>query len=227
MVIATLAGSLGIPSKDLWYASRGSGLVLLVLLSLAVVLGVVVRSGWTPPTTLRFVVEGIHRNVALICAGLLVVHVVTGELDPYVTLGWAAAIVPFTSPYRTLWIGLGALSLDILLAVIVTSLFRRHLGIRLWRAVHYITYLAWPMAFVHSLESGTDQHIRWVAVTMWACFAVVAITVMVRLVAQRPGGRWTRRAVDEPGTVPATVPLTQRPRSAAGRRELERTVRRP
>ncbi|MCU1495706.1 MAG: ferric reductase, partial [Acidimicrobiaceae bacterium] len=206
-MLASLASSLGISTRDLWYVSRASGLMLLVLLSAAVVLGVVVRSGWTPRSTLRFVVEGLHRNIALLCVGLLVVHVVTAELDPYVTLGWAAAIVPFTSPYRSLWIGLGALSLDLFLAVVVTSLFRRFIGVRLWRAVHYISYGAWPVAFVHSLKSGTDTTITWVDVTMWACAGVVVLAVAARLAGEKPGGRWSRRAVAKPGPAPATVPL--------------------
>jgi sulfoxide reductase heme-binding subunit YedZ len=210
MVMASLASRLGIPTTDLWYASRGSGLVLLVVLSLSVTLGIVVRSAWTTRRGQRFVVENLHRNLALVAVMLLVVHLVTAELDPYVTIGWVAAVVPFTSPYRAVWIGLGALSLDILVAVVATSLVRRHLGINLWRVVHFLTYVAWPTAFVHSLESGNDTRITWVTATMWICAGLVALAIAVRLASERTGGRWTRRAVEEPSPTPPTVVIPRR-----------------
>jgi sulfoxide reductase heme-binding subunit YedZ len=226
-VIASAGTKLGIPTTDLWYASRGSGLSLLVLLSAAVVLGIVVRSGWAPRSTMRFVIEAFHRNVALICVGMLVIHVVTAELDPYVTIGWAAAVIPFTSPYRSIWIGLGALSLDLVFAVVLTSLFRRFMGLRLWRAVHYVTYAAWPAAFVHSLESGTDTRITWVTATMWACALAVAIAVAARLAGEKPAGRWARRAVAKPGPAPVTVRIPSREdRSSAPAEPSRPAVRR-
>jgi len=217
-VSASLAARLGITNEDLWYASRGSGVVLLVLLSLAVVLGVAVRSGWAPGSTLRFVVEGLHRNVALVGVALLVVHVVTAELDPFVTIGWVAAVVPFASPYRGPWIGLGAVSLDLALAITATSLVRRFLGYRTWRAVHILAYAAWPAAFVHSLRAGNDTRVTWVAATMWACAAGVAVAVAARLAGEKPAGRWSRRAVDNPTPAPATVPLPAATHKVGGRR---------
>jgi len=209
-MMAVITSRFGFSTQDLWYASRGTGLVLLVLLSISVSVGILVRSGVTPGRTLRFVVEGVHRNIALICVVLLVIHVVTAELDPYVTIGWFAAIVPFISPYRTLWIGLGAVALDVFAAVIITSLLRRYLSKGVWRAVHLLTYASWPVAFAHSLESGTDTRIAWVLAVMWSCTALVVGSTAYRLLASRPGGRWSRRAVEEPTAAPATVAIPQR-----------------
>ncbi len=215
---ASLAGRLGLSNQDLWYASRGSGVVLIALLTLALVLGVAVRAGWAPGSTLRFVVEGLHRNVALLGLTVLVLHVATAELDPFVTLGWSAAFVPMASPYRSLWIGLGAVSLDLALAVAATSLVRRHLSYRSWRAVHLLAYAAWPAAFVHSLESGDDTRIGWVSGTLWACAAAVAIATVVRLAGEKPAGRWSRRAVAVPSPAPATVSMPDARRTGRERR---------
>src|SRR6266700_3596919 len=141
-------------SQGLWFLSRGSGLVLLVLFSIVVVLGVATRTGSAPPRWPRFAVAELHRTLSLFAVALLVLHVVTAMLDPFVTIGWAAALLPF---------GLGTLAVDLAGAVLLTSLARRRLGRRAWRAVHWLAYVAWPAAFLHSLTAGNDLGIWWVA----------------------------------------------------------------
>ena len=173
-------------SQDLWYVSRGSGLVLLVVLNLVVGLGVAVRAGWAPASAPRFVVEGLHRNASLLAVALLAIHVLSAVTDPYVTIGWAGALVPFTSHYRSLWIACGALSLDLLGAVVVTSLLRRHLGRRAWRGVHLLAYLSWPLAFVHSLKAGNDVSIAWVRIAVVVPSALAALAVLVSFAARQP-----------------------------------------
>jgi sulfoxide reductase heme-binding subunit YedZ len=185
-------------TQVLWYVSRGTGLVLLVLLTAVVVLGVAVRSGWGGERMRRFVVEGVHRNLALVSVVLLVVHVVTAVADPFVHIGWLATIVPFTSAYRTLWIGFGTVSVDLLLLVIVTSLFRRHMHQRGWRIVHWLAYLAWPLAFVHSLYAGDDTRLDAVAAIDWFCLATVLAVLGARLVA----GARRKNPVDTTSTGP-------------------------
>ena len=105
----------------------------------------------------------------------------TAILDPYVKIGWAATVLPLASPYRTLAIGLGALAVDLGGAVLVTSLVRRRLGYRAWRAVHWLAYLAWPAAFVHAVTAGNDLRIWWVALVVWGCAAAVATAMIARL----------------------------------------------
>ena len=175
-VAAAAAGSQG-----LWLVSRASGLALLVLFSVVMVLGVAARLGSAPRRWPRFVFPELHRTLALFSVAFLVLHVVTAILDPFVSIGWAATAVPFASGYRTLAIGLGTLAVDLGGAVLVTSLARRHLGYRSWRAVHWLAYLAWPVAFVHSLTAGNDLGIWWVALVEWGSAAAVATAALARL----------------------------------------------
>jgi sulfoxide reductase heme-binding subunit YedZ len=174
-------------SSGLWFLSRGSGLVLLVLFSAVVVLGVATRTGAAPRHWPRFATAELHRTLSLFAVALLVLHVVTAILDPFVTIGWAATVLPFASPYRTLAIGLGALAVDLGGAVLVTSLARRRLGLRAWRAVHWLAYLAWPAALLHSLTAGNDLGIWWVALTELASAGAVATAVLARLFSQVRG----------------------------------------
>ena len=127
----------------------------------------------------------LHRTLALFCVAFLGLHVSTAILDPYVRIGWAATVLPFASPYRTLAIGLGALAVDLGGAVLVTSLVRRRLGYRAWRAVHWLAYLAWPAAFWHAVTAGNDLRIWWVALVVWGCAAAVGTAAMARLLSWR------------------------------------------
>jgi len=167
----------------LWFISRGSGLVLLALFTAVMVLGTATRLGLAPPRWPRFVAAELHRSLALFAVALLGLHIVTAIADPYVSIGWAATVIPFLSPYRTAAIGLGTLAVDLGGAVLLTSLVRHKLGLRAWRAVHWLAYLAWPAAFGHALSAGSDLRIGWVAAVIWGSAAATAAAVAVRLAA--------------------------------------------
>ena len=184
-------------SQDLWYISRASGLVLLVLFTVVVVLGITARMGSAPARWPRFVFVELHRTLALFAVAFLALHVVTAILDPFVSIGWPATVLPFLSGYRTAQIGLGTLAVDLAAAVVITSLLRVRLGFRAWRAVHWLAYLAWPAAFVHSLTAGNDMSIWWVALIEWGCAAAVAAALVARVV-------FVARGSMVPGTPTAT-----------------------
>ena len=183
-----MIASVATGSPWLWYLSRGSGLVLLVLFTVVVVLGVATRTGSTPKRWHRFTVAELHRSLSLFAVALLVLHVVTAIADPYVSIGWLASVVPFVSHYRTVALGLGTLSVDLGAAVLVTSLLRHRLGFKAWRAVHWLAYLAWPVAFIHSLRAGNDLGIGWVSLIEWGSAAAVVTAVIARVLSSlRPG----------------------------------------
>jgi sulfoxide reductase heme-binding subunit YedZ len=175
-------------SPDLWFVSRASGLVLLVLFSIVVVLGVATRTGSAPHRWPRFAVAELHRTLSLFAVALLVLHVATAILDPFVAIGWAATLLPFASPYRTLAIGFGTLAVDLAGAVLVTSLLRQRLGQRAWRAVHWLAYLAWPAALLHSLTAGNDLGVWWVALTEVGSAAAVGAAALARIFGRARGG---------------------------------------
>ena len=126
--------------------TRATGLVSLILLSATVVLGTVASVGWTSDRWPRFLSQSVHRNLSLFCIVLIGVHVVTTVADGYVPIGLADAVIPFRSPYRPIWVGLGAVAFDMLLAVGITSALRRRIGVAAWRGVHWLAYACWPIA---------------------------------------------------------------------------------
>lgn len=179
-----IAGTLG-PSAY-WYLTRGTGAVALVLLTASVVIGIagsrrVTAAGWP-----RFAVDVVHRDISLLAIALLVVHIVTSVLDGFAPISPAAGVIPFISNYRPLWLGLGALSFDLLLAVAVTSLVRRRLGYAWWRGVHWLAYLSWPIAVLHGLGTGTDTKVGWMLALTAACAAAVLVAICWRAGGARP-----------------------------------------
>ena len=167
--------------KALWYLTRGTGAVTLLLLTAAVVLGVLTSVRWTSPTWPRFVIEWLHRNVSLVVVAFLAVHVASAVIDGFVPLRWIDAVVPFSAGYRPLWIGFGAVALDLLLALVVTSLLRVRLGYRSWRVVHWSAYACWPVALVHSLGAGSDAWRGWMLVVDGLVVLLVAASICWRV----------------------------------------------
>ena len=165
----------------LWYTTRGAGAVTLILLSSVVVLGIVSTLRVQSPSWPRFLTIGLHRNLALMTLVFLALHIVTAVVDPYTNLGWAAALIPFSSSYRTLWLGLGVIAFELLAAIIVTSLVRGLIGHRTWRAIHWLTYAAWPIGVLHGIGTGTDTLSVWMLAITAGCLAAVGVAVFLRL----------------------------------------------
>ncbi len=172
-------------SRALWYLTRSTGVVAFVLLTATVVIGVVASVGWTTQRWPRFLSQDVHRNLSLLCVGFVGLHVVTTVSDGYVPIGFVDAFIPFRTPYRPVWVGLGALTLDLLVAVLVTSALRHRIGFASWRFVHWLAYLCWPIALTHALGSGTDTSLAVVLAIDVVCTGAVVAVVAWRLVTGR------------------------------------------
>jgi methionine sulfoxide reductase heme-binding subunit len=165
----------------LWYATRGAGAVALLLLTGTTALGVLTSLRVAPRSWPRFLVGGMHRNLSLLALCFLAVHIVTAVVDPFTHLGWAAALVPFSSSYRTFWLGLGVIATDLLAAVVLSSLLRRLIGFGAWRTIHWMAYLCWPVAMIHGLGTGTDSGSGWLRAIDLACACIVLAALAARL----------------------------------------------
>jgi methionine sulfoxide reductase heme-binding subunit len=211
-------------STALWYASRATGVVALLLMTAVVLLGLLVTRQGRLPGLPRFAVTGLHRNLSLVAVVFIGLHVLTAVADGYVTIPLTAAIVPLASPYEPVWVGLGAVSLDITVAVIVTSLLRRHLSRRVWRAVHLLAYLSWPVAWLHSITASRDMLHGWMLVIGIGCALLVAVGVVWRLAAAARDVPRAQRVGLLMSAVHDRTAQRRKPESLAGQRE--RTTRR-
>lgn len=186
-----------------WYLSRATGVVALVLMTAVLVLGLlVVRNGKLTGLP-RFAVTGLHRNLSLVAVAFVALHVVTAIADSYVSIPVTAVIVPLTSGYERLALSLGAVSLDLTLAVIITSLIRARLNAGTWRAVHLLAYASWPVAWLHSYTAATDLHSGWLFALAVAALLAVAAAVAWRVIA-------AARDVPRAGRVPLIMSAVHR-----------------
>jgi hypothetical protein len=177
-------------STPLWYATRATGLVALVLLTAGMCAGLLTSvrfevTGWP-----RFVTLALHRNLSLVALAFTVLHVLTTVLDSFVSIPLVDAFIPFVGSYRPFWLGLGAVSFDLILALVITSLLRARMSLRSWRLVHWSAYACWPVAVLHGLGTGTDTPVSWVLALTVLCVLPVVVLTLWRLALswrQRPG----------------------------------------
>jgi sulfoxide reductase heme-binding subunit YedZ len=162
-----------------WYLMRATGVVSLLLLTLAFALGIATSNRWRPTGSRLYVTTTLHRNAALLAVAFLAVHVVTAVIDVDAGVGLVSMILPVGPG----WLAVGTLGLDLLAALVLTSLVRRHLGYRLWRAIHWAAYGAWPLAFAHGLGMGSDDGTWWLDAVAIACIATMAAVVTWRVLA--------------------------------------------
>ena len=175
--------------------SAATGVLSMVLLTAVLVLGIMLDRRVALPGQARFAGLSLHRYLSLLALAFLAVHILTAILAPYARIPLAAIVVPGLT--RT-WIGLGTVATDLTVALIVTSLLRRHLSFRTWRAVHWLAYACWPAAFAHSVLTGgglRSGRLLWLALAcVLAAVAAVAWRVISRLrsgaaAPARPTGR--------------------------------------
>lgn len=190
--------------KELWYLTRGTGVVALLLLTAGLVLGVAGSTRWRRERWPRFLVAGLHRNLTLLAILFVAVHVVTTVVDRFAPIGFLDAVVPFRSPYRPVWLGLGTVAFDLLLALVATSLLRARIGVAAWRWVHWLAYASWPVALLHTLGTGSDARAGWLQLLSAVCAGAVALAVLWRAWTARSGAPIVRLGA---GLAALAVPL--------------------
>jgi methionine sulfoxide reductase heme-binding subunit len=158
----------------------------MILLSGVVVLGVLSSLRFQSAGWPRFLTTGLHRNLALMTLVFLALHIVTAVVDPFTHLGWLTAVLPFSSYYRTLWLGLGTIAFELFAAIVVTSLLRGVIGPAAWRAIHWLAYASWPIAVIHGFGTGTDAWSIWFLALSVFCIGAVAVAVAYRLLQPHP-----------------------------------------
>jgi len=197
-------------TTTLWYTIRATGVVALVLLTVTTVLGLLSSSRVRTRRWPAFAQVDLHRWASLIALVFLGLHVVTAVVDTYVQVGLLAAVVPFVSPFKPFWTGLGTIALDVFLAVAVSSALRQRIPARTWRGIHWLAYACWPLALAHALGSGTDAAQSWMDAVAAVCSAAVCCALVFHIAAHRSDQREQVRVGAVTRAVPATTRLLER-----------------
>lgn len=192
-------------SQEAWFLTRGTGVVSLLLLTTVTVLGVLNAVRWSPSGQPRFVLQRVHRNVSLVAVVFILVHIATAVIDSFAPIRWLDALIPFVSKYRPIWLGLGAVAFDLIIAVVVTSLLRTRVGYRAWRIVHWMAYALWPVAVLHAMGTGSDAKQLWMLALVVLAVGAVLAALAWRVFADEWSGRALGRIAMGVGA--ATMPF--------------------
>ena len=169
----------------IWIIARSTGTAALVALVLSVLSGMALRSGALTWLSHNRGVRAVHDLTSVLWLPLAIAHVIALILDPYAKIGVADLVVPFLVSYGSLAIGLGTISLQLIVVVLVSTLLRDQLTHQGWLAIHRLSYLAFVAAFAHGLLAGTDLAQPVLTALAWVVAAVVVIVGFRRLTASR------------------------------------------
>jgi sulfoxide reductase heme-binding subunit YedZ len=203
-----------------WLASRASGLVALVLVTISVGLGLMMAGKVMRRPGLSRKLLAIHEHTALAGIIAIAVHGITLLGDPWLNPGVAGVTVPFTMGFRPLWTGLGVIG-GYLAAILGLSFYaRKRIGARLWRKAHRATIAVYLLGLVHAFGAGTDASAVWFRAWVLATAPVIGGLFVYRVFAGAVKRARSRARVDEgardqrpalPTAHPRGVPISRSP----------------
>ena len=176
-----------------WYTARAAGVVAYVLVSFVVVLGTTMAGKERLRRWPQFALEEVHRFAGLLVGAFIAIHIVTIAIDAWLPFSVASLAIPLLARYRAVWVALGVVAAELLLALAVTNHYRRRLPYRVWRRAHYLNFVVWTAATLHGIGSGTDRSSPWLLAVYALAVAGVVVGTGTRLLRGRP--RPVRRAL--------------------------------
>lgn len=192
----------------LWYATRATGIVAILLFTAVVTLGTLVANRVGGTFIGRFEVNEVHRSLTMVAVVFLVIHIITTVLDSFVSTGLISTVIPMTSTYKRVPVALGAVGFDLILAVWISSLLKLRIKNRSWRFIHWFSWLAYATSLVHAYLTGTDTHKGLGLLLVAALAGIVALAGLWRFL-----GRPTRAAGRTALSPLASPPVPPRPRT--------------
>jgi methionine sulfoxide reductase heme-binding subunit len=182
-----------------WLASRASGIVALVLISLAVGLGLAMAGRVATEPRYRRPMLALHEHAALAGLIAIAVHGITLLGDRWLHPGPIGVLVPFAMDYKPLWTGLGIAGGYLAAALGLSFYIRRRIGTKRWRKLHRATIAAYALSVAHAIGAGSDASTPWMrAVLVLAVAPIVFLLVMRLLPAPKPSRRASGAATAEP-----------------------------
>ncbi len=178
-----------------WLASRASGIVAILLLTVAVLLGLMLGdkiSQKLPKGLARYLgaeprlISKAHEQLSIAALIATGVHGVTLLGDAYIHPTLAQIAIPFTIEYRPMATGIGIVAGYIAAALGLSFYARQHIGAQTWRKLHRFTLVAYAMAVIHTITAGTDGASAWLRVPVLSSAALVAVMTLARIANSRP-----------------------------------------
>jgi len=169
-----------------WETARVAGMLAYILVTASVTLGLLLSLKATSENWPRFITNELHRFVTLVALVFTGLHTIAVALDPFTGFSLAEVLVPLTSHYRPLWIGMGIVSAYLLVAVWASEYVRKRIGFAWWRRLHYLAFAVFLLGTLHGLGTGSDSAQPWALALYAAAGGLVTLLIAARLVVAIP-----------------------------------------
>lgn len=174
-----------------WYIARASGLSLYLTLWVATVGGLALTTSLLDRWVSRSGVLSIHAFATHLAYGFLALHMLSIAADPTVHYGFRELLAPFAAGWREPWTGLGVLAGQLTVVIGASFGLRPRIGVRVWRALHWLTFPLYGMALLHGVGAGSDTGQPWVKALYLATGAVVVVFTLYRVLRGARGSQRT------------------------------------
>ena len=165
-----------------WYVTRVSALLAYLALTGSVVYGLLLSTRILDRIAHRAVSFTLHQDLSSIALALALVHAAVLMLDRSVPYSPLEVVVPFSGPYRPIWVGIGQVTLGITIVVLLSFYVRKRIGQPTWRRLHYLSFVAFFGATAHGLMAGSDTSADWVFLGYLGMTVVVVFLFVYRVV---------------------------------------------
>jgi DMSO/TMAO reductase YedYZ heme-binding membrane subunit len=170
-----------------WDVARSGGLVAYALLTASVAMGLALSLGWRSPRWTRFVTNEVHRFVTLLALVFVAIHGIAIAVDPFIKMSVPDVLVPFLGSYRPVWVALGIVAAYLAVAVYLSERIRSRIGYAWWRRFHGFAFVAFALALVHGVATGSDTRTIWALALYAGSILLVGILLILRLFPEPPG----------------------------------------
>lgn len=164
-----------------WYATRIAALLSYLALSASVIYGLLLSTKVLDRIAHRAVSFTLHQDLGSIGLALALVHAAMLMIDRSVPYSPTELLIPFSGPYRPIWVGVGQLAIAITIVVVASFYLRKRTGQKTWRRIHYLSFLAFLGATIHGIMAGSDSGSAWAALGYLLAITLVAFLLTYRL----------------------------------------------
>ena len=178
-----------------WYIARASGIIAWLFITASVLWGIMLSTKLFPAHRRPAWLLDLHRGLGALSVLFVATHVAALIADNWIHFDVIDIVVPFASEWKPWQVALGVFAMWGLVIVEVTSLAMKRLPKKVWRGVHFTSYLTFLLTSLHGTFAGTDAtNTLYFATTVVTTAALVA-AVLYRIIT-RP-------------VVPASEPVDQ------------------
>jgi sulfoxide reductase heme-binding subunit YedZ len=169
-----------------WVTNRAAGIVALVLLTMSMVAGLVLKTRPFGRLVRNISAIELHRALTIASLSAVAVHGLMLLMDKTITITWVDLLVPGTLPYKPVWTGIGVAAAEIMFVVAISYRFRRRLSMAVWRRLHYATYLVFALSLMHGIFAGSGTKTVWMQAIYIGSLAAVAGATAFRIISPTP-----------------------------------------